>query len=99
MIGSDGLAYVDLRDDRNACEVELSVVAPCFNEADGLPEFYRRTAAACAGLHLESYEIVLVNDGSRDATWSVMNELAKLYKEVVAVNLSRNYGHQLALTA
>jgi polyisoprenyl-phosphate glycosyltransferase len=45
------------------------------------------------------YEIVLVNDGSRDNTWSVMNQLAAADPHVVAINLSRNYGHQIALTA
>lgn len=47
----------------------------------------------------EEYEIILVNDGSRDGTWSIMGELGAADPHVVAINLSRNYGHQLALTA
>ena len=47
----------------------------------------------------EDYELVLVNDGSKDTTWSMMRELAASDPRLVAVDLSRNHGHQLALTA
>jgi dolichol-phosphate mannosyltransferase len=47
----------------------------------------------------DDYEIVLVNDGSRDASWPTMQRLAAQDSHLVAVNLSRNHGHQLALTA
>ena len=78
----------------------LSVVAPCFNEAEGLPEFCRQVGEACAATVGTSFEIVLINDGSRDGTWSVMRHLAaQPCRNVVAINLSRNYGHQIALTA
>jgi polyisoprenyl-phosphate glycosyltransferase len=76
----------------------LSVVAPCFNEEEVLPEFYRRVKAVCENLD-KTYEIVLINDGSSDATWPLMVSLAEQDPTVVAVNLSRNHGHQLALTA
>jgi dolichol-phosphate mannosyltransferase len=45
------------------------------------------------------YEIVLVNDGSRDLTWAIMQDIAASDPRLVAINLSRNHGHQLALTA
>lgn len=77
----------------------LSVVAPCFNEAEGLGEFCRQVGDACEASVGASYEIVLVNDGSRDDTWRVMQHLAANLSHVVAINLSRNYGHQIALTA
>jgi len=77
----------------------LSVVAPCFNEESGLREFYRRMTGACVSAVQDDYEMVLVNDGSKDATWSIMCDLAYHDPKVVAINLSRNYGHQLALTA
>lgn len=76
----------------------LSVVAPCYNEALGLTEFHRRVTCICSNVASE-YEIVLVNDGSRDRTWSVMSQLAAIDPHVVAINLTRNYGHQIALTA
>jgi dolichol-phosphate mannosyltransferase len=78
--------------------VALSVVAPCCNEEEVLPEFYRRVTAVCADLGI-AYELVLVNDGSRDRTWGMMLQLAARDPHVVCVNLARNHGHQLALTA
>jgi len=77
----------------------LSVVVPCYNEEAVLPEFKRRVTASCAQYVGDSYEIVLVNDGSRDTTWSMITAMAAESPNVVAVNLSRNQGHQLALTA
>ena len=77
----------------------LSVVAPCFNEEAGLREFYRRLTGACTSAVKDDYEIVLINDGSIDGTWPIMHDLALHDSKVVAINLSRNYGHQLALTA
>src|SRR5262245_32335824 len=77
----------------------LSIVAPCFNEAAGLQEFHRRVRDVCCSVVGDSYEVLLVDDGSRDATWSIMCEIARSDHNVVAIRLSRNYGHQLALTA
>lgn len=77
----------------------LSVVAPCFNEAQGLAELHRRVTAVCHATVGEDYEIVLVNDGSRDDTWKQMALLAMRDSHLVAINLTRNYGHEVALTA
>ena len=77
----------------------LSVVAPCYNEAPLFQEFHGRVNSVGGSVVGEEYEIILVNDGSRDGTWSIMGELAAADPYVVAINLSRNYGHQLALTA
>jgi dolichol-phosphate mannosyltransferase len=92
-----------LEPDRDAADppqaqVHLSVVASCYNEQEVLSEFYRRVKAVCEASS-QSYEIVLVNDGSRDRTWEIMKEIAENDPYVVAVDLSRNHGHQLALTA
>jgi polyisoprenyl-phosphate glycosyltransferase len=76
----------------------LSVVAPCFNEEGVLPEFLHRVGLVLEGLG-STAEIVLVDDGSRDATWQVMTDWAAKDRRVVAVRLMRNHGHQLALTA
>ena len=77
----------------------LSIVVPCFNEEPCLDTLYRRLTAAARSSAGEDYEIVLVNDGSRDASWAMMQRLADDDPKLVAVNLSRNHGHQLALTA
>ena len=77
----------------------LSIVVPCFNEEACLPELHQRLGAAARSAAGGDYELVLVNDGSRDASWAVMQRLAAEDPRLVAVNLSRNHGHQLALTA
>jgi|KBSSwiStaDraftv2_1062776.scaffolds.fasta_scaffold20728_4 dolichol-phosphate mannosyltransferase len=77
----------------------LSVVAPCYNEQDTLVAFVERMVAACRGVAGDSFELVLVNDGSRDATWRGIQAMADRFPGIVGVNLARNYGHQLAVTA
>jgi glycosyltransferase involved in cell wall biosynthesis len=78
---------------------KLSVVIPCYNEEGVIPELYRRVTLACRSLLDVSYELVLVNDGSFDNTWAMLQELAHNDDHIVAVDLSRNHGHQLALSA
>ncbi len=77
----------------------LSIVIPCHNEAACLDPLHARVAAAATAAVGDDHEIVLVNDGSRDASWAAMRRLAAADPRVVAINLSRNHGHQLALTA
>ena len=79
--------------------MELSVVIPCYNEEESLAETHKRVKAACDGAPVKGYEIILVNDGSRDKTLEIMKSLVAQDKSVVAVDLSRNHGHQLALSA
>ena len=79
--------------------VALSIVVPCFNEEACLAALHERLGAAARSSVGGDYEIVLVNDGSRDRSWEVMRTMAAGDAHVVAVNLSRNHGHQLALTA
>jgi glycosyltransferase involved in cell wall biosynthesis len=77
----------------------LSIVVPCYNEEACLRELHVRLTRAADAAVGAGYEIVLINDGSRDRTWEIMRELAAGDPRLVAVNLSRNHGHQLALTA
>jgi glycosyltransferase involved in cell wall biosynthesis len=76
----------------------LSIVVPAYNEQEVLPEFHRRLAAALAGIGL-SWEVVYVNDGSRDTTLEVMLGLQRDDPRAAVVNLSRNFGKEIALTA
>jgi len=76
----------------------LSVVAPCFNEQQVLPTFLRRVQAVCDGLGMQ-YEIVLVDDGSRDATWTLIAQATKTDERILGIRLRRNHGHQIALSA
>jgi dolichol-phosphate mannosyltransferase len=77
----------------------LSVVVPCFDEAAVLEEFHRRASAACRAAVGEDHEIIVVNDGSRDATWAVIERLSAGDPHLLGVNLMRNHGQQLATTA
>jgi dolichol-phosphate mannosyltransferase len=75
------------------------VVVPCYNEAAVVRELWNRVTKVVRDLFDNSYEIILVNDGSRDNSWQVMSELVQADSHVVAVDLARNHGHQLALTS
>ena len=77
----------------------LSIVIPCFNEEARLAELHQRVGAAARQAVGEDYELVLINDGSRDGSWPLMQRLAEADPHLFAINLSRNHGHQLALTA
>jgi glycosyltransferase involved in cell wall biosynthesis len=77
----------------------LSIVVPCFNEEACLAELHQRLGATARAAVGEDYELVLVNDGSRDGSWEAMRRMAEADRKLVAINLSRNHGHQLALTA
>lgn len=78
------------------CRPAVSVVAPCFNEEDVLPLFLGRVGEVLDSMGGAS-ELVLVDDGSKDRTWEVIEKAAVEDPRVVGVRLMRNHGHQLAL--
>ena len=75
----------------------LSLVIPVFNEQEVLKDSFARMDAAMQSTGYP-YEIVYVNDGSRDNTLSQLRELANEHKQVKVLSFSRNFGHQLAVT-
>ncbi|WP_433796149.1 glycosyltransferase family 2 protein [Actinoplanes sp. CA-252034] len=76
----------------------LSVVVPVFNEEDVLPLFAQRMRPVLDGLGV-TYEVLTVDDGSRDATPAVLQQMRRTWPQLRVVRLRRNSGHQNALTA
>lgn len=80
--------------------MELSVIIPCYEEDECLPLLFDRVTATLGSAGL-SYELVFVNDGSRDKTWQLIDGFARSGRapRVVGVDFSRNYGKEAALLA
>ena len=81
-----------------ATDIELSVVVPVYNEAECIAEFHRRLGAVLDGLGGES-EILYVDDGSQDASVDILGRIEGSDQRVDLVRLSRNFGHQVAVSA
>lgn len=79
-------------------EPVYSIVIPCYNEEAVIEESHRRLTRVMQGMG-ESYELVFVNDGSRDATAALLDQLAQQDQNVRVVHFARNGGHQIAVTA
>ena len=77
---------------------DLSVVVPIFNEEVILPELYRRLSTVLGEI-VNSYEIVFVSDGSRDGSLHILRLFSEQDRRVKVISLSRNFGHQIAITA
>jgi dolichol-phosphate mannosyltransferase len=77
----------------------LSVVCPCYNEEEVIGLFYDKLKEVLVQMADIRHEIVLVDDGSRDGTLARCNEIAARDASVKVVSFSRNFGHQMALTA
>ena len=75
-----------------------SVIAPVFNEEETLPHFYQRIVAVMEGLE-EPFEVIFVNDGSRDNSLAIMRDLHVQDPRIRVVDFSRNFGHQIAISA
>ena len=74
--------------------MELSLVVPLLNEAASLPELHQWIEKALKG---RSYELIFVDDGSKDKSWSIIEDLQKKHKEVRGIKFQRNYGKSAAL--
>ena len=79
----------------------LSVIVPAYNEEEVLPIFHARLSSALAGIASLAgrWEVVYVNDGSKDATLQILNELREQNPAVGVANLSRNFGKEAAMSA
>ena len=78
---------------------KISVVVPCFNEEEVLSVFYKKTSEVLNEIEDITYELLFVDDGSKDHTWNMIDEFHKMDSIFSGVKLSRNRGHQNALLA
>lgn len=76
----------------------LSLVVPAFNEEEAMEQSFERTYRAMSSIGYP-FEIIYIDDGSRDRTWEIISRLAREHEEIKALRFSRNFGHQLAVTA
>lgn len=76
----------------------LSLVVPAFNEEEAMEQSFERTYRAMSSIGYP-FEIIYIDDGSRDRTWEIISRLAREHEDVKALRFSRNFGHQLAVTA
>ena len=76
----------------------ISVVVPAYNEAEGIRVLHERVAAAARGWG-DDWELIIVDDGSRDATLQICRSLAAQDPHLRVVSFSRNFGHQAAISA
>lgn len=79
-------------------DVKLSLVVPCYNEEQNVQAFHDAVTTAFAG-KIENYELIFINDGSRDNTWAVLKQLYQADKRVKLLNFSRNFGKEAAMYA
>lgn len=78
--------------------IQYSVIVPMYNEEEVIATTFSRLKEVMDGTD-ELYELIFVNDGSRDASAQIVSDLADQHKEVVLIDFSRNFGHQVAITA
>ena len=76
----------------------ISIIAPCYNEEETIEPFLRRIEEILTQIN-EPYEIVFINDGSRDNTLNVLINAKQNFKNIRIINFSRNFGKEAALTA
>lgn len=82
----------------NLNQVEISIIVPCYNEEEGLDRLFERLFTVLNHLNL-SYEIVCIDDGSRDRTLEGLIDYHRRYSAIKVISLSRNFGKDIALTA
>lgn len=78
--------------------IKYSIIVPMYNEEEVIHESYKRLTKVMESTN-ESYEIIFINDGSRDKTLEIAEELCQKDKHLKVINFSRNFGHQIAVTA
>ena len=76
----------------------ISLIIPCFNEEESLPLFYPEATSVLRQMNCD-YELIFVNDGSRDRTLAILKELSEKDPHVIYLSFSRNFGKEAAMYA
>lgn len=97
MAGTSDLDTGTVRTPRQRDPDSISLVIPCYNEEEVLPELRRRLKEIVAAYSCP-FEVVLIDDGSKDRTWPLICQFAREDGFIKAIRLSRNFGHQTAIT-
>lgn len=79
--------------------LEISVVIPIYNEEGNVPELYRRLKNVLENELKATYEIIFVDDGSKDNSWNIIEDLHKQNSNIKGIKFSRNFGHHIAISA
>ena len=77
---------------------KISLIIPCYNEQEALPLFYEEVTRVMGTLAYD-YELLFVNDGSKDATLPILQDLSKKDEHVIYLSFSRNFGKEAAMYA
>jgi len=77
----------------------ISVIIPCYNEEESLPHFIKEMNKVIDEMKKVKFELIFVNDGSKDKTLEILKEMAKEYKYVKYINMSRNFGKEASMLA
>jgi len=80
-------------------EITLTIIVPAYNEAEVLHTFHHELSKVLATLPSEQVEVLYINDGSKDSTWEIMQDLPAHHANIELINLSRNFGKEAAMTA
>ena len=77
----------------------ISIIVPCYNEEKALPHYYNKMKEIMNNMNYVDFEIILVNDGSKDNTLKEMQELARNDARIKFINFSKNFGKEAAMYA
>lgn len=93
------VADYDLQILQNSLMDKISVIVPCYNEEEALPHLYAELCNVMSTMSEQEFEIILVNDGSRDKTINIIREYAKADSRIRYISFSRNFGKEAAIFA
>ena len=77
----------------------ISLIVPCYNEEESLPKFYKATEKLMKQMNYVNFELIFINDGSKDNTLKILRQYARKDKRVRYISFSRNFGKEAGMFA